>query len=160
MPTPLVLPWKEGDLAPDFSVTDNTGALVRLSALQGQFVVLYFYPKDNTPGCTREACAFRDRHPEFLQLNAVVLGVSADGSASHDRFIRKYQLPFRLLVDADKVVLKAYGVWGRKSFLGKVYDGVHRVTYLIAPDGRIRRVWAKVKPEVHPDEVLSEIRKN
>src|SRR5439155_1406966 len=118
---------------------------------------LYFYPKDDTPGCTKEACAFRDHFSDFKQKGAVVLGISTDAVKSHDKFVAKFKLPFTLLADDDKQIVQAYGVWGQKSFMGRKYMGTHRVTFLIGPDGRIRRVWPKVKPEEHADEGLAEL---
>jgi peroxiredoxin Q/BCP len=127
---------------------------VALSDLKGKNVILYFYPRDNTPGCTREACAFRDGFAEFKKKGAVVLGVSTDSAQSHDRFVEKFHLPFPLLADEDKKIVQAYGVWGGKTFLGRKFMGTHRVTFLIGPDGRIKRIWPKVKPQDHAQEVL------
>ena len=145
---------QEGDPAPDFTTTTSGGGTLSLAALRGKNVVLYFYPRDDTPGCTKEACAFRDQFAAFQQKGAVVLGVSPDDVKAHDKFVQKYRLPFTLLVDEEKKIVTAYGVWGQKSFLGKKYMGTHRVTFLIGPDGRIRKVWPKVKPELHAAEVL------
>ena len=125
--------------------------------IAGSWLVLYFYPKDDTPGCTKEACAFRDEFAAFKSKNAVVLGVSVDPVKSHDKFVEKYKLPFTLLADEDKKIVEAYGVWGQKSFLGKKYMGIHRVTFLIGPDGRIKKIWLKVKPTEHAAEVLAAI---
>jgi peroxiredoxin Q/BCP len=148
---------KEGAKAPSFSAITNGGGKVSLKEFKGRHVVLYFYPKDNTPGCTTEACAFRDLHREFASANAVVLGVSVDSVKSHDKFIAKFELPFTLLADEDHKIVEAYGVWGPKKFMGREYDGTHRVTFLIGPDGRIKKIWPKVKPESHPLEVLEAI---
>ena len=148
---------KEGDKAPDFSVATNGGGHVSLSDLRGKNVVLYFYPKDNTPGCTKEACAFRDEFAAFKKKGAVVLGVSIDSPKAHDKFAEKYRLPFPLLSDADKKIVEAYGVWGEKRFMGRKYMGTYRVTFLIGPDGRIKNIWPKVKPEEHAEEVLAAI---
>ena len=151
----LDLKLKEGDRAPDFAAATNGGGHVSLADFKGKNVILYFYPRDHTPGCTREACAFRDRFAEFEKKGAVVLGVSVDSAKSHDKFVEKYKLPFTLLVDEEKKIVHAYGVWGRKSFLGKTYMGTHRVTFLIGPDGRIKRIWPQVTPDEHAAEVLA-----
>jgi len=146
---------KEGDLAPGFTAPANGGGNVSLSDFKGRNVILYFYPKDDTPGCTREACAFRDRFAEFQKRGAVVLGVSTDSAKSHDKFVNKFKLPFTLLADEDKKIVQAYGVWGEKTFMGRKYLGTHRVTFLIGPDGRIQRIWPQVKPDEHAGEVLA-----
>ncbi len=155
MATELKLKLKEGDLAPEFSAATNGGATVSLSDFKGKNVILYFYPKDDTPGCTKEACAFRDYFAEFRKKGAVVLGVSMDSVKSHDKFVEKFKLPFTLLADEDKKIVEVYGVWGEKSFMGRKYLGTHRVTFLIGPDGRIKKIWPKVKPEEHAEEVLA-----
>jgi peroxiredoxin Q/BCP len=146
---------KEGDKAPDFTAPTNGGDKVSLADFKGKQVVLYFYPKDDTPGCTKEACAFRDHFAEFKKKGAVVLGVSVDPVKSHDKFARKFKLPFTLVSDEDKRIVHAYGVWGEKQFMGRKYLGTHRVTFLIAPDGRIKKIWRQVKPEEHAAEVLA-----
>jgi peroxiredoxin Q/BCP len=151
----LELKLKEGDRAPTFTAVANDGATISLSDLSGKTVVLYFYPRDDTPGCTREACGFRDSFAVFRKYGAVVLGVSVDPVKSHIRFAAKYDLPFRLLADDDKRIVRAYGVWGRKRFMGRTYLGTHRVTFLIGSDGRIRRIWTAVKPDQHAAEVLA-----
>ncbi|HEY5914691.1 MAG TPA: thioredoxin-dependent thiol peroxidase [Verrucomicrobiae bacterium] len=153
----IVLELKEGDTAPGFTSTTQDGSKVSLSDLAGKKVVLYFYPRDDTPGCTKEACAFRDEFAEFKKKGAVVLGVSVDSGKSHARFAEKYRLPFTLLADEDKSIVQKYGVWGEKKFMGRKYMGTHRVTFLIGPDGRIRKIWPKVKPEEHAREVMEEI---
>src|SRR5881296_244404 len=122
----LELKLKEGDRAPDFTATTSDGAKVALSDFKGKNVILYFYPRDDTPGCTKEACAFRDDFAEFKKKGAVVLGVSADSVKSHDKFVKKFKLPFILLADEDKKMVEAYGVWGQKSFMGRKYMGIHR----------------------------------
>jgi thioredoxin-dependent peroxiredoxin len=152
------LSLKEGDKAPDFSVLDNTGASVSLKDFKGKPVVLYFYPKDDTPGCTKEACAFRDVYADFKKAGAVVLGVSTDPVKSHQKFVDKFSLPFQLLSDDEKKIVGAYGVWGEKSFMGRKYMGTHRVTFLIDRTGRIARIWPEVKPEQHAAEVLEAIK--
>jgi len=149
------LKLKEGDAAPEFSAATNHGGRLALADLKGKNVILYFYPKDDTPGCTREACAFRDHFGEFKKRGAVVLGVSTDPVKSHDKFVQKFKLPFTLLADEDKHIVTAYGVWGEKSFMGRKYLGTHRVTFLIGPDGRIRKIWPAVKPDKHAAEVLA-----
>ena len=155
MATELKLTLKEGDLAPEFSAATNGGGNVSLADLKRRNVILYFYPRDDTPGCTREACAFRDHFAGFKKKGAVVVGVSVDPVKSHDKFVEKYKLPFTLLADEGKKIVEAYGVWGQKSFMGRKYLGTHRVTFLIGPDGRIKKIWAKVKPEEHAEEVLA-----
>jgi peroxiredoxin Q/BCP len=151
------LKLKEGDNAPHFTALTNGGSKLALAELKGKNVILYFYPKDDTPGCTKEACAFRDHFAAFQKKGAVVLGVSGDPVKAHDKFVEKYKLPFTLLADEDKKIVEAYGVWGQKSFMGRKYTGIHRVTFLIGPDGRIRKIWPKVKPEEHAQEVLAEL---
>lgn len=150
----LILSLKPGDPAPDFEAKTQSGKNVRLSDLRGRNVVLYFYPRDDTPGCTREACAFRDDYSAFQRKNAVVLGVSTDSEKSHGKFSAKFKLPFPLLVDEEKQIVQAYGVWGEKKFMGRTFMGTHRVTFLIGPDGKIRHIWTQVKPAEHAQEVL------
>jgi thioredoxin-dependent peroxiredoxin len=142
-----------GQVAPDFSLVDQEGTRRSLAEARGRWVVLYFYPKDDTSGCTKEACGFRDDLPRFEGLNAVVWGVSADDGTSHRKFAAKFDLNFPLLVDPDKSMIKAYGAWVEKSMYGKSYMGVPRITYLIDPDGRVAKAWSKVRPEEHPWEV-------
>ncbi len=155
MPTEPELKLKEGDIAPAFTTTTNGGGKVSLSDFKGQNVILYFYPKDDTPGCTKEACGFRDNYEQFKKRGAVILGVSTDSGKSHDKFVDKFKLPFTLLVDEEKKIVNDYGVWGEKKFMGRKYMGTHRVTFLIGPDGKIKRIWPKVKPDEHPAEVLA-----
>ena len=145
---------KEGSTAPAFKTTNAEGETVSLKDLRGQKVVLYFYPKDDTPGCTKEACSFRDAFAKFKKRGISVLGVSPDSSASHKKFATKYKLPFTLLVDTDKSISEAYGVYGEKKFMGRTYMGVHRTTFLIDEKGKIKKVFEKVKPEEHASEVL------
>lgn len=156
-PSPLPLP-PAGTPAPDFTGTATDGSTVRLADFRGKPVVLYFYPRDDTPGCTREACGFRDVYSEFGQLGAVLLGVSTDPVRSHRKFTEKFQLPFPLLADEDRKIVQAYGVWGEKTFMGRKFMGTNRVTFLIGADGLIRHVWPKVKPEEHAAEVLAALR--
>lgn len=146
-----------GDLAPDFTLPDGEGNLVQLSALRGQRVVLYFYPRDNTPGCTKEACGFRNHHAEFQAANTVILGVSADDAKAHQKFTQKFSLPFPLLCDLDGSVATAYESYGPKKFMGKEYIGVFRQTFVIGVDGRIEQIYRKVKPEIHPTQVLADL---
>ncbi|MWV53970.1 thioredoxin-dependent thiol peroxidase [Chlorobium phaeovibrioides] len=151
---------KEGGTAPDFTGTDQDGKSVSLSEYRGSKVLIYFYPKDDTPGCTAEACAFRDNLPNFNKLGVTVLGVSTDPEAKHRKFADKHSLPFRLVADSDKVIVQAYGVWGPKKFMGKEYMGTSRVSYMIDEAGLIAKVWPKVKPAVHPEEVLGWLQAN
>ena len=143
-----------GDDAPDFTAKDQTGADVKLSDFRGQRVVLYFYPKDDTPGCTKQACSLRDGFSTFERENIVVLGVSMDDENSHRKFISKYELPFTLLADTDHSVADAYGSYGEKNFAGKNYMGVMRKSFLIDGQGKIKRIFDKVKVDEHADEVL------
>ena len=145
---------KEGGQAPDFATRDADGNEVRLSDFRGRRVVLYFYPKDDTPGCTKQACSIRDSYSEFEERGIKVLGVSLDDQASHRKFADKYELPFTLLSDTDHAVADAYGVYGEKEFMGKKYMGVDRKTFLIDEQGRIKKVFDKVNVEEHADEVL------
>jgi thioredoxin-dependent peroxiredoxin len=145
----------EGTPAPDFELESDAGATVRLSELRGKPVVLYFYPKDNTPGCTKQACGFRDAYGEYRQRGAVVLGVSPDNVASHAKFKEKHGLPFTLLADPEHEVAERYGVWGEKSFAGKKYMGIIRSTFLIDPEGTVTRAMYGVNAERNPDEVLA-----
>jgi thioredoxin-dependent peroxiredoxin len=153
----LVLKLKEGDKAPDFEAATSGGRRISLSELKGKNVILYFYPRDDTPGCTKEACAFRDAYAKFKKAGAVIFGASTDTVKSHDKFTEKFKLPFDLISDEDKTIVEKYGVWGEKTFMGRKYMGTHRVTFLIGPDGRIKKIWPKVKPEEHADEVLGEL---
>jgi thioredoxin-dependent peroxiredoxin len=145
---------KEGDNAPDFSSKDQDGNTVNLADLRGQRVVLYFYPKDDTPGCTKQACSFRDADEIYRGKNIRVLGVSTDDEKSHQKFISKFQLPFDLLADTDKQIVEAYGVWGEKSMYGKKYMGTNRKTFLIDESGKIVKIFDKVDVTNHADEVL------
>lgn len=146
-----------GDIAPDFTLPADGGGSASLSALRGRPVVLYFYPKDDTSGCTAEACGFRDAAPDFSKVDAQVLGVSRDSVAKHDKFKAKYDLNFPLLSDVDGKVCEAYGTWIEKSMYGVKYMGVERATFLIDPEGRLARVWRKVKVKGHVEEVLAAI---
>lgn len=145
----------EGNPAPEFELLDENEQPVRLSHFRGKQVVLYFYPKDDTPGCTKEACGFRDDYAVYRENGIIILGVSPDSPRSHAKFKEKYQLPFSLLSDPNKEVIRAYGVWGKKKFMGREYEGVLRTTFLIDGDGRIVKVFENVKPEGHSAEILS-----
>jgi peroxiredoxin Q/BCP len=145
---------EEGTPAPDFTLASDSGDAIALSSLRGKPVVLYFYPKDDTPGCTAQACGIRDAWGEFERAGAVVLGVSPDGEASHARFKEKFDLPFTLLADTDHEVADAYGVWGEKSYAGKTYMGVNRSTFVIDEHGNVARIFLDVKPDQHADQVL------
>jgi len=145
--------------APDFQLPDETGSLHKLSDYRGKYVILYFYPKDDTPGCTTEACGFRDDYTLYQAAGAVVLGVSPDAPKSHIKFKLKYNLPYTLLSDVDHAVCEQYGVWGLKKSMGREYMGVLRTTFIIAPDGSIQKVFENVKPDGHSSQILAEIKK-
>lgn len=146
----------EGKMAPEFALQGSDGKTHSLKSYRGRTVVLYFYPKDNTPGCTKEACGFRDRHAKLAKGGVVVFGVSKDSLASHDQFIADFKLPFVLLSDPDTKVMQAYGAWGEKLMYGKPVTGTIRSTVVIGPDGKVRKHWPRVKDaEAHPDEVLA-----
>jgi len=149
---------EEGKPAPDFELSSDAGETVRLSELRGKPVVLYFYPKDDTPGCTAQACGIRDAYGEFEKEGAVVLGVSPDDERSHGRFRDKYDLPFTLLADTDHHVAERYGVWGEKKYRGRSYLGVKRWTFVIDADGNVKKVFPDVKPAEHADNVLAVLR--
>ena len=147
-----------GDKAPDFSLPGDGGGTVSLKALKGKPVVLYFYPKDDTPGCTKEACDFRDGFPAFKKLKAEIIGVSKDSVARHDKFKKKYELPFTLAADEEGKVLDSYGVWKKKSLYGRTFLGIERTTFLIDGKGVIRNVWRKVKVNGHADQVMAALK--
>ena len=147
-----------GDKAPDFTLPASNGKNVSLKELAGKKVVIYFYPKDNTPGCTREACSLRDYNADIQKAGAVVLGVSKDSVDSHNKFISKYKLPFLLLADVDKKMSTAYGAWGEKVMYGKKVLGMKRITYLVDEKGKVALVWGKVKPDNHGEEVLAAVK--
>ena len=146
-----------GDAAPDFSLPDAEGNLHSLDSLRGKRVVLYFYPRDNTPGCTKEACGFRDTYPAYQDKDVVVLGVSADDAKSHSKFATKYNLPFPLLVDEGGEVASRFGVYGLKKFMGKEYMGITRSTFIIGPTGTLEKIYLKVKAETHAETVLADL---
>jgi peroxiredoxin Q/BCP len=145
---------KEGSNAPAFTTTDTDGNTVKLKDLRGKKVVLYFYPKDDTPGCTKEACSFRDAFSDFKKKGITILGVSPDKQSAHQKFTEKYKLPFTLLSDTDHAIAEAYESWGEKKFMGRTYLGVLRNTFLIDEKGKIKKIFEKVKPEEHASEVL------
>jgi peroxiredoxin Q/BCP len=148
---------KIGDKAPTFTLPDQNGQQHKLSAYKGQWVLLYFYPKDDTPGCTKEACAIRDHFPSFEKLTAKVFGVSTDSVKSHGKFVEKYKLPFTLLADTEKELVQAYGVWGKKKFMGREFMGTRRMSFLIDPKGKIAKIYELVKPDSHAEEVLGDL---
>ena len=147
-----------GTLAPDFSLPDQNGVSRTLSSYRGHLVVLYFYPKDDTPGCTKEACRFRDGYADFTAAGIIVLGVSVDTVKKHAKFAEKYTLPFLLLADEDRIVVELYGVWAKKKFMGREYMGILRTTFLIDQEGKIAKVYENVKPEDHAGEVLRDVK--
>src|SRR5262245_25028917 len=149
------LPLKPGDAAPDFEATTDAGQTVQLKDFRGRKVILYFYPKDNTPGCTTQACGFRDRYPEVQAKDAVVLGVSPDGQASHQKFRSKFELPFTLLVAADQAIAERYGVWGEKSMYGKKYMGIIRSHFVIDESGKILDAQVKISPADSVEQAVS-----
>ena len=145
---------KEGDKAPSVTLNDESGTSITLDQFTGKKVVVYFYPKDDTPGCTKEACSFRDNYDAILEKGAVVVGISADDETSHQKFKSKYDLPFYLLADPERKAIDAFGAWGEKKMYGKTYEGVMRSTFVIGEDGTIIKAWPKVKPADHAEEVL------
>ena len=149
------MPVAEGDVAPDFELPSDSGETVKLSSLRGKPVVLYFYPKDDTPGCTTQACGLRDAYGELERAGAVVLGVSPDDEGSHVKFREKYSLPFTLLADTDHAVAERYGAWGEKTYAGRTYTGVLRTTFVVDADGKVGKVIENVKPATHADDVLA-----
>ena len=147
---------KIGDKAPDFKTEDQNGNPMNLSDFSGSKVILYFYPKDSTPGCTAQACNVRDNYDSLLKKGYKVLGVSADSAKKHQNFITKNELPFPLLMDEDKTIIQDYGVWGEKKFMGKIYDGIHRTTFIIDENGMIEDIIEKVKTKDHTAQIMSE----
>jgi thioredoxin-dependent peroxiredoxin len=150
---------EQGKKAPAFSLPDQDGKIHKLSDCQGQWVLLYFYPKDDTPGCTKEACGIRDSWPAFKKLSIQVFGVSADSPKSHTKFADKYKLPFTLLADEEKTVSTKYGAWGEKKMMGRTYMGMNRISYLIDPKGNVAKVYKTVKPPEHAQQVLNDLKK-
>lgn len=151
------MPIHIGAKAPEIQLQDQDGAAHRLSDYAGKWVLLYFYPKDDTPGCTKEACTIRDQWKAFKNAGIVVLGVSADSVNSHKKFTEKYALPFTLLSDPEKTVMTAYGAWGKKKFMGREYTGTLRMSFLIDPEGKIVKIYTNVKPAEHAEEVLGDV---
>jgi peroxiredoxin Q/BCP len=149
---------KIGDKAPDFKLKDETGRKISLSDFKGKKVVIYFYPKDDTPGCTKEACSFRDVYDDILEAGAVVIGISKDDASSHEKFKKKYNLPFYLLSDPDHKVIEKYGAWKEKKMFGKSSMGIARITYIIDEEGIIQKAYDKVKPEAHGEEILEDLK--
>lgn len=152
-----IVTLKEGDKAPAFSGKDENGETISLSDFAGKRVILFFYPKDMTPGCTAEACNLGENYSELQKRGFEVIGVSADSEARHQKFIDKYNLPFKLIADTELEVIKAYGVWGLKKFMGKEYDGIHRTTFIIGTDGSLEKVFTKVKTKDHTAQILEEL---
>ncbi len=147
-----------GDTAPDFTLNDQNGNAHSLHDEIGKWVLIYFYPRDNTPGCTTQACTLRDAHPDFKKLNCTVFGISTDTEQSHKKFENTFNLPFTLLADTEKVVVQKYGVWAPKKFMGREFLGTLRISFLITPQGKIAKIYPKVKPVAHAEEVLHDIR--
>jgi len=152
-----VSPLCTGDQAPAFSTADEQGREFSVKSLMGQRYLLYFYPRDNTPGCTAQACGFRDLWNEFKKKKTTILGISGDSAQSHQRFVRKFELPFPLLVDEDNKIARAFGVWGEKKFMGKTYEGIHRTSFLINESGQIEKAYHKVKAKDNPAETLNDL---
>jgi len=150
---------KIGQIAPDYKLRDQDGLEHKLSDYKGQWVLVYFYPKDDTPGCTKEACSIRDMMPDFKKLKLKIFGISRDEEKSHKKFAEKYKLPFTLLSDPDKKVIEKYGAWGEKSMYGRKYMGIFRTSFLIDPKGKIAKIYEKVKPEIHAEEILEDLNK-
>lgn len=146
-----------GKKAPLFTLKDQNGKSHKLSDYKDSFVLIYFYPKDDTPGCTKEACSIRDNFPSFKKLGITVFGISADSEKSHKKFEEKYALPFTLLSDPDHSVAESFGAWGKKKFMGREYDGIFRVSFLIGKDGKVVKVYDNVKPDQHAEEVLADL---
>lgn len=149
---------KVGVTAPEIELSDQKGKVHTLSDYRGKWVLVYFYPKDDTPGCTRQACAIRDEFPTFKKMNVWVLGISVDSEKSHQKFAEKFNLPFTLLADLEKEVVKKYGVWSKKKFMGREYLGTLRTSFLIDPKGVVAKVYEKVKPDIHVEEILNDLK--
>ncbi len=148
----------QGQIAPDFTLPDQKGKMHTLSDKRGKWILLYFYPKDDTPGCTVEACSIRDQFSKFKKLKIQVVGISVDSVKSHQKFVTKFELPFTLLADEEKTVVKMFGVWGKKKFMGREYLGTSRTSFLIDPYGNIAKIYENVKPNVHVEEVLEDVK--
>ncbi len=151
------MPLKLGQSAPEFRLADQIGKIHTLSDYRGQYLLIYFYPKDDTPGCTTEACGFRDLLPKFSESGLTVVGISTDTSKSHEKFAAKYGLSFTLLADVEKKTVEDYGVWGKKKFMGREYMGILRTSFLCNPEGKICKIYEQVKPADHPSEVLRDL---
>ncbi len=151
---------EEGQAAPNFTGKDQNGSAISLQDFKGDNVVIYFYPKDDTPGCTAQACNLRDNHGELLNKGIKVVGVSADSEEKHQKFIKKYDLPFPLIADTDKSIIQSFGVWERKKFMGKVYDGIHRTTFILDKDGTVMKRIDKVKTKDHTNQILEALNLN
>ena len=152
-----VCPLKENDSAPEFSTADSVGNPVSQKKLLGKKYLLYFYPRDNTPGCTAQACGFKNHYDFFKDKNVEIFGVSGDSAKSHQKFIDKFQLPFPLLLDEEHEIAKAFGVWGEKKFMGRTFEGIHRMTFLINESGKIERSFTKVKAKSHSEDLVREL---
>lgn len=148
---------RPGSIAPDFTLLDQDGKPHTLSGYRGKWVLIYFYPKDDTPGCTKQACSVRDAKTDFQKMKTVVLGISADTVQSHKKFAQKHQLSFPLLADVDKKAIRAYGAWGKKKFMGREYEGILRISYLVDPLGKIARSYERVRPAEQAEEVLGDL---
>jgi peroxiredoxin Q/BCP len=152
-----VCPLKENEFAPEFSTTDSAGNSVSQQNLLGKKYLLYFYPRDNTPGCTAQACGFKDHYAFFKDKSIEIFGVSGDSAKSHEKFIEKFKLPFPLLLDENHEIAQAFGVWGEKKFMGRTFEGIHRMTFLINESGMIEKSFIKVKAKSHPQELVKEL---
>ena len=150
-------PLNEGTQIPEFETEDETGAIYSNQTIQGQLTLLYFYPRDNTPGCTLQACDLRDSYKNLLEIPVLVLGISGCSCSSHQKFKTKYSLPFPLLLDEDHQIAQLFGVWGEKKFMGKTFDGIHRTSFIINKTGEILKTYKKVKPKVHLEEVMKDL---
>ena len=148
---------KEGDKAPDFAVPNQHGEIIKLSDFKGKRLIIFFYPKDLTPGCTLESCNLRDNYEKLKSLDFEIVGVSADDEKKHTRFIEKFSLPYDLLADVNKVMLNAYGVWGEKKFMGRTFDGIHRTTFIVDKEGNVEKIINKVKTINHTNQILEEL---
>ena len=152
-----ISPLKENEKVPEFSTTDSLGNIISKESLLGKRYLLYFYPRDNIPGCTAQACGFRDKYELFIEKKINIFGISGDNQKSHEKFRTKYNLPFPLLLDESNELAKAFGVWGEKKFMGRTYQGIHRMSFLINPSGRVGRSYTKVKAKSHPEELVKDL---
>ena len=156
----MIVPLTEGDMIPDFKTIDEKGITYSSASLKGQMTLFYFYPRDNTPGCTLQACDLRDTYQQFRQIPVSILGLSGCSISSHQKFSTKYSLPYPLLLDEDNKIAKLFGVWGEKKFMGKKFDGIHRTTFLISQTGVILKIFTKVKPKTHAQMILEEVKRH